>query len=68
MSIFRLLNAYINKGMIASWMDGDAMVDWLHTKYAGEVEEERGQGNTGKTHISEQVRSSSLSVYALFLS
>ena len=55
------------KGTTTSWMDGDATADWLHIKYGGEVEKERGQGKTGNMHISEQVRSS-LSVFALFLS
>lgn len=40
MSIFRLLNASINKETVALWMDGDAMVGWLHTKHAGEVKED----------------------------
>ena len=53
---------------MASWMDGDTMVDGLHTKYAGKVEKERGQGKTGNMHISEQVRSSSLSVFPHYLS
>lgn len=36
MSIFRHLNASINK-KTALWMDGDATVGWLHTKHAEEV-------------------------------
>lgn len=65
-SIFRSLNVYISKGTIALWMDGDAMVDWLHTKYAVEVEKERDKERL--KHISEQVRRNLLSVFTLFLS